>query len=277
MKINFHPFFNSRFVELKNFITFIINTLINMKKLLFTFLLSTTFIQAQDQLIVEYRQLNEYDEEKQKQFNAELAQKGIQPGSMKFPDIFYQLEINQGVLNYDKLEVLNNNQGSGNSSFSINVGGEHKNTTSTITDQIFRQEVLLDGKKYTVVEPYSTYNWKITDIEDQILGYKVIKAVGELEGKKVAAWYAPDLPVNAGPNRVNGLPGLVLKSVSEVGGKLGIIMNFTAEKINLNPKKFTKLKPSNASEISQQEFKKLQEESRKKMMENLSSEIDFKK
>lgn len=248
-----------------------------MKKLLFTALFSATaLLYAQDKIIVEYRQVNEYDEEKLKQSNAELAQKGgIQFGSIKFPDILYKLEVNEGFLNYDKIQSVNNNQGAGNASFSISVGGEFKNTTSTISEQKFRQEVVLDGKKYTVVTPYKTYNWKITDIEDVILGYKVIKAVGEINGRKVAAWYAPDLPINAGPNQINGLPGLVLKSVTEMGGKMGLIMNFTAEKINKNPKKFTKLKPFTAPEISQDDFKKLQDESRKKMLESFGG-VDLK-
>ncbi|WP_322970461.1 GLPGLI family protein [Faecalibacter sp. LW9] len=248
-----------------------------MKKLLFTALFSATaLLNAQDKIIVEYRQVNEYDEEKQKQFNAELAQKGINIGSMEMPKIFYQLEVNQNLLNYDKIESVNNNQGAGGGGFSIHVGGEFKNTTSTITEQKFKQEVVLDGKKYTVVTPYKNYNWKITDIEDTILGYKVIKAVGEINGNKVAAWYAPDLPINAGPNQINGLPGLVLKSASEMGGKMGLIMNFTAEKINKNPKKFTKIKPFTSPEISQEEFKKLQDESRKKMLESFSGGVDIK-
>jgi hypothetical protein len=55
-----------------------------MKKLLFTAIFSATaLLNAQDKIIVEYRQVNEYDEEKQKQFNAELAQKGINIGSME--------------------------------------------------------------------------------------------------------------------------------------------------------------------------------------------------
>lgn len=249
-----------------------------MKKLLFTALFSATaLLYAQDKIIVEYRQVNEYDEEKLKQSNAELAQKGgIQFGSMKSPDILYQLEVNDGFLNYDKIESVNNNQGAGNGSFSISVGGEFKNTTSTISEQKFRQEVVLDGKRFTVVSPYNNYNWKITDIEDKILGYKVIKAVSEIDGRKVAAWFAPDIPVNAGPSRINGLPGLVLKSASETGGKMGLIINFTAEKINLNPKKFTKIRPFTAPEISQDEFKKLQDESRKKMMESFSTGVDVK-
>lgn len=248
-----------------------------MKNLLITALFAiVTTVSAQEQVIVEYRQKNEFDEEKVKQSNAELLKKGIQVGSMSFPDIFYQLEVNHGVLNYDKLEVVNNNQGAGNGAFSIHVGGEFKNTTSTISEQKFKTEVTLDKKKYLVVKPYQTFNWKITDIEDKILGYKVVKAVAEKDGKKIAAWFAPDIPINAGPNEINGLPGLVLKSIEELGGNMGTIMTFTAEKINLNPKKFTKIKPSNALEITKEEFKKLQDESRKKMMESFGTGVEVK-
>ena len=60
-------------------------------------------------------------------------------------------------------------------SFTFNIGGEYKALTNEINKKEFRQEVVLDKQNYIVVTPHKDYQWKITDIEDTILGYKVVK------------------------------------------------------------------------------------------------------
>ena len=102
----------------------------------------------------------------------------------------------------------------------------------------------------------------------------MIKAVGVDNGKQIAAWYAPELKIDAGPNQINGLPGLVLKTVSELGNKLASITTYEAEKINVNPKKMAKIQSMKGKEISQEEFKKLQDESREKMRQSFSIGVD---
>lgn len=249
-----------------------------MKKLLLTLLLSTAFVNAQDQMIVEYRQRNEMDPEKVKEFEKERS--SSTGGFVKIsggPDQKYELTYNQGITHYRKLELVNNNQDAPTSSFSISVGGQFKTLINDPVNKVFNQEINLDKVDYILKSPYKDYQWKITDIEETILGYKTIKAVAEINGNKIAAWYAPDLKVDAGPNQINGLPGVILKSISETSSKLGTILIIEAEKININPKKLPKIKPLKGMEISPDDFKKLQEESRKKMIESFSSEMDLKK
>lgn len=249
-----------------------------MKQLLLSgFLLFSSFGFAQEQFIVEYKYDIKHDEEKIKEFEREQAQKG--GGTIKFggsPNIYYQLEYNNNQSNYKKIETINNDQNASMGSFSINIGGEFKTLMNDLNKKEFRQEVILDKQNYIVVSPYNDYKWKITDIEDTILGHKVIKAVGEDKGKQIAAWFAPDIKVDAGPNQTNGLPGLILKTVSELGNKLGSITTYEADKINLKPKKLSKLKLINGKEVNQEEFKKLQDESRKKMKESFSIGVDKK-
>ncbi|MCA4808214.1 GLPGLI family protein [Empedobacter stercoris] len=249
-----------------------------MKHLLLSgFLLFSSLGFAQEQLIVEYKYDIKHDEEKMKEFERELAQKG--GGTIKIgggPNIYYQLEYNDYQSIYKKIETINNDQNATMGSFTFNIGGEYKALTNEINKKEFRQEVVLDKQNYIVVTPHKDYQWKITDIEDTILGYKVVKAVGNDENKKIAAWFAPDIKVDAGPNQVNGLPGLILKTVSEMGNKFSSIMTYEADKINLKPKKLSKVKPINGKEISQEEFKKLQDESRQKMRESFSTGVDKK-
>lgn len=57
----------------------------------------------------------------------------------------------------------------------------------------------------------------VADSVKTILGYKCRKAVCSYRGRNYEAWYAVDLPVNAGPWKFSGLPGLIM-SVQDIKG-----------------------------------------------------------
>ena len=60
--------------------------------------------------------------------------------------------------------------------------------------------------------------WKITQEEKEVLGYRVIKAVKKYPYQDITtedfgdyvAWFAPDIPLGSGPDVFSGLPGLIL-------------------------------------------------------------------
>lgn len=54
-------------------------------------------------------------------------------------------------------------------------------------------------------------DWKIQDETDTLLGYMVQKAVCSFRGRDYTAWFAPQLPMQTGPWKFSGLPGLILK------------------------------------------------------------------
>lgn len=54
--------------------------------------------------------------------------------------------------------------------------------------------------------------WKITTDSINILEYKCIKAVTNFAGRQWIVWFAPDIPANYGPWKLNGLPGAILKA-----------------------------------------------------------------
>lgn len=64
----------------------------------------------------------------------------------------------------------------------------------------------------------------------------------------ITAWYAPEIPVNQGPEKYWGLPGLILEVTD---GKTTILCS----KIVLNPKDKAEIKmPVNGKEVSQKEY-----------------------
>ncbi len=77
-------------------------------------------------------------------------------------------------------------------------------------------EIYHEFRKYT--EPVEAREWKITeDSTKTILGYECIKAETDYHGRHWTAWFSPDVPVDAGPWKLLGLPGLIFETVDSTG------------------------------------------------------------
>ena len=66
--------------------------------------------------------------------------------------------------------------------------------------RLFREELDMEKIK-----------WKMGAASKEILGYTCMQAETDLDGKKILAWFTPDIPISAGPERYYGLPGLILE------------------------------------------------------------------
>ena len=53
--------------------------------------------------------------------------------------------------------------------------------------------------------------WNITNETDSILGFTCIKAETSFRGRKWIAFFTPEIPIQEGPWKLCGLPGLILK------------------------------------------------------------------
>lgn len=69
------------------------------------------------------------------------------------------------------------------------------------------------GKTFIVDDSLHTPVWKIGNQIKEVAGYICMKAETEdpVKKQKITAWFAQDIPVAAGPERMNGLPGLILE------------------------------------------------------------------
>jgi len=65
-------------------------------------------------------------------------------------------------------------------------------------------------------EPLKT-DWKVNNNTSDFNGYKVQEAKIELDGRRWTALFALEIPINSGPYKFSGLPGLILKVYSEDG------------------------------------------------------------
>lgn len=60
-------------------------------------------------------------------------------------------------------------------------------------------------------EPYPTQAWTIEAEQTTLLGHVCQKVTTRWRGRTFTAWFAADIPVQAGPWKFGGLPGLILK------------------------------------------------------------------
>lgn len=61
-------------------------------------------------------------------------------------------------------------------------------------------------------EPQPVFEWQMEDKIDTICGYPCFAAKTTFRGRNWIVWYTPEIPVSAGPWKLNGLPGLILRA-----------------------------------------------------------------
>ena len=67
-------------------------------------------------------------------------------------------------------------------------------------------------RKNFLVTDQINYSWKITNETKQIQNYTCYKATTSFRGNTFEVWFTPDIPINAGPWKWYGLPGLIVEA-----------------------------------------------------------------
>ena len=76
----------------------------------------------------------------------------------------------------------------------------------------------------------------------------------------ITAWFTTEIPVSTGPEKYTGLPGLILEAND---GRT----SYLCSKIIINPKEKIEIKaPNKGKVVSESEFRKIEEEKVKSMM-----------
>lgn len=69
-----------------------------------------------------------------------------------------------------------------------------------------------DMENWRYEEAWEKPEWEITDESKDIMGYQCFKAATDYRGRRWTAWFAPEIPVQDGPWKLCGLPGLILEA-----------------------------------------------------------------
>lgn len=104
-------------------------------------------------------------------------------------------------------------------------------------------------------------SWKLTGKQKMILDYPCMQASQITEKDTILAWFAPSIPVSAGPANYVNLPGLVLEVDINKGKRMiiaqSIDLKLIAEELIS--------KPSKGKKVTREEFQKIVEEKAKEM------------
>ena len=70
---------------------------------------------------------------------------------------------------------------------------------------------------YKFTEDFEKQNWQIQPETKEILGFSCQKADCEFRGRKYEAWFTPEIPIDNGPWKFAGLPGLIVAIADTAG------------------------------------------------------------
>lgn len=194
----------------------------------------------------------------------------------------YILSFTQTESNWKQAESLGGGPAtasSGGMTMVINTGNQDNVLYKNIADQSYIQEQEVMGKEVLVKDALEPAEWELTGESKKIGDYTAQKAtysriidsqrfstgMTEMENVKdtinITAWFTPEIPVSHGPENYFGLPGLILE-IQNNGRTL------ICEKIELNPSKEPVAIeiPKKGKEVSREEFRAMQEEGMKQMM-----------
>ncbi|SFW77447.1 GLPGLI family protein [Sinomicrobium oceani] len=93
----------------------------------------------------------------------------------------------------------------------------------TIVDKI-------PGNFFLYEEEMDKINWNIQSDKETISGYECQKATGYFAGRNYIAWFTNEIPINDGPYKFSGLPGLIVK-ISDIENHYVFTLN-SLQKIN---------------------------------------------
>ena len=221
------------------------------------------------------------------QMNSEMQERMMQMLKKQFQKT-YNLTFNKESSIYKEEEALDAPRvGDGMEVMMVSSGGSdilYKNTK----ENRFTNQNEVFGKIFLIQDSLQNQNWTLVNETKNIGEYTCFKAIyiteievqqsgisvngdkdlskSEVQTKEqiVTAWYTPQIPVNNGPEKYQGLPGLILE-IND--GQQTIICS----KIVLNPENKTAIEePTKGKEVNQSEFDVILENKLKEMQERYS-------
>ncbi len=111
------------------------------------------------------------------------------------------------------------------------------------------------GRTFRIPGDRPTFQWKMTGDQATFLGHVVFRATAQKDSTNLEAWFAPDIPVPAGPAQYGGLPGLILTLAVDSNKVV-----YSATAIDLTTPVTALKAPSDGSKVTRAEYDKIVKE-----------------
>lgn len=99
-----------------------------------------------------------------------------------------------------------------NNTIAITEKGEDRYVSLDLKSNILISKELIKGKPIFIKEELPTLNWVLDPAETKMIGkLQCAKATVTFRGRDYIAWYSKDIPINYGPYKFHGLPGLIIE------------------------------------------------------------------
>lgn len=186
--------------------------------------------------------------------------------------IDYKLLTNGGESFYQLQPKLNNTQSIAGmllNSLSAHDAGMLK---KDLKNQTYIKEAKLMDSNYLIKDSLTVKDWKISKETAMVAGYSVRKANGVMNDSiKIESWFSSKIPIKDGPDKVYGLPGLILKTSAEFNGTKVVI---TATKVAVMAEEIKFKELTSGKTVSEKEFIDEMKRIDKKMREMNSGGVD---
>ncbi|UQB67908.1 GLPGLI family protein [Epilithonimonas zeae] len=149
---------------------------------------------------------------------------------------------------------------------------------SKLKNGTLRYKDFIGMSEYYVYEEKPNLKWNISSEKEKIGVYNTQKATTEFGERKWTAWFTPEIPIQDGPYKFSGLPGLIVK-IEDAGQNY--IWTLEANKklsqnIVTNKQNYLEFQMGEAKKITKDGFVKRLSEYRKNPMGQMSQWFDEK-
>lgn len=125
----------------------------------------------------------------------------------------------------------------------------------------------LDRECCQYSEPVPKLQWTLKEDQQTIHGYRCQKAICHWRGRDYEAWFTTEVPIQRGPWKFGGLPGLIVK-ISDAKKEY----NFELVKLERTPRPIMSWNFSRFKKVSRKDMLKLQKKINENWVRVLSSE-----
>lgn len=179
------------------------------------FLLLVNFINAQ-YFKIKYEEVKSSDEQVKMLDKIPDPKLREQIKNQLLAPLYYELLLDNNVSLYRNIKNIEGEDKAQEEMQSGNVRIMVVKNESTGIYQNYKTEEYLSGQSimgrdFFIKDKIVKFDWKLTNETKKIGNFNAKKATATYDGKQVEAWYAEEIPINAGPGAYNGLPGLIVQ------------------------------------------------------------------